>query len=264
LIRKAAVAGSFYPEDPGNLQRTVHNFLDGAKKNLPVPKAVIAPHAGYIYSGPIVANAYAALASVSATIKRVILLGASHYANFEVIALSGAKSFATPLGLLKIDQVAAKQILSFSDVAILDEAHVAEHSLEVQLPFLQVLLKDFVIVPLLVNSITPQQIAKVIEALWGGPETLIVISSDLSHYLDYKMAKKTDQKTAQAIVNLSPQDIQEYQACGSLPIKGMLEVAIKKHLQAAVIDLRNSGDTSGGRDRVVGYGAFHFYERQKI
>lgn len=260
MIRKAAVAASFYSADPDNLQKMVRNFLDSAKKNVPVPKAIIAPHAGYIYSGPIAANAYASLASASTLIKRVILLGASHYANFQVIASSSADSFATPLGLVKVDQETIAKILSFAEVKIIDEVHAAEHSLEVQLPFLQILLKDFVIIPLLVSSMEPQQIAKVLEKLWGGPETLIVVSSDLSHYLDYHAAQKIDQKTAKAITSLSPQDIQEDQACGSLPIKALLEVAIKKHLKAAVIDLRNSGDTSGSRDRVVGYGAFHFYE----
>jgi AmmeMemoRadiSam system protein B len=263
LIRKAAVAGSFYSADPDKLRKAVRNFLEAAKKNIPVPKAIIAPHAGYIYSGPIAANSYLCLANMSGIITRVVLLGASHYANFQVIAASGADSFATPLGLVKVDHAAYAKISSFADVKILDKVHVDEHSLEVQLPFLQVLLKDFLIVPLLVSAIAPEEIAKVIAALWGGSETLIVISSDLSHYLDYEEAQKIDHKTAQAIINLSPQDIFENQACGSLPIKGMLEVAIKKHLHAATIDLRNSGDTSGSKGRVVGYGAFHFYETQK-
>lgn len=260
MIRKAAVAASFYSADPDKLQRMIRNFLDSAKKNLPVPKAVIAPHAGYIYSGPIAANSYACLCAARAVIKRVILLGASHYTNFTNIALSGAESFATPLGLVKVDQAAIAKIASLSDGSIMDEVHATEHSLEVQLPFLQMVLEDFVIIPLLVSSIEPQPIAKLIESLWGGPETLIVVSSDLSHYLDYQTAQKLDQKTAKAIINLTPQDIQENQACGCLPIKALLEVAIKKHLKIAAIDLRNSGDTSGSKDRVVGYGAFHFYE----
>lgn len=260
IIRQPAVAGSFYPADPNKLQNMVRDFLVAAKEELSIPKAIIAPHAGYIYSGSIAANAYACLAKVCSTIQRVVLVGASHHVYFTTVAASGADCFATPLGQIKVDQTALAKISSFIDVQVLNEAHVAEHSLEVQLPFLQTVLKNFTIVPLLVCAGSIEQIAKAIELLWGGNETLVVVSSDLSHYHDYETAQKLDQKTAQAVANLRPQDIQEGQACGSLPIKGLLEIAIKKHLTAKIIDLRNSGDTAGDKDRVVGYGAFHFYE----
>lgn len=263
IIRQAAVAGTFYPAAPHKLESMIRNFLVNAKENLPAPKAIIAPHAGYVYSGSIAANAYACLANVCHKIKRVVLVGASHHVYFKAIAASRADYFSTPLGQVKVDQDAISKISAFTDIKILDEAHFAEHSLEVQLPFLQILLKNFSIIPLLAGVIAPQQIAKSIEALWGGLETLVIISSDLSHYFDYKTAQNLDQKTAQAIIDLNPQNIQDEQACGLLPIKGLLEVAIKKHLQAKVIDLRNSGDTSGLKDKVVGYGAFHFFERQK-
>lgn len=263
FIRQAAVAGSFYPADPHKLQNMVRNFLVDAKEDLPIPKAIIAPHAGYIYSGSIAANAYACLAKICSTINRVVLVGASHHVYFKAIAASGADYFVTPLGQIKVDQDAIAKVAALADVQIFNQAHLAEHSLEVQLPFLQILLKNFSIVPLLAGATTPQQIAKTIEVLWGGIETLIVVSSDLSHYYDYKTAQKLDKQTAQAIIDLNPRDIQEEQACGSLPIKGLLEVAIKKHLKAKIIDLRNSGDTSGTKDQVVGYGAFHFYEGQK-
>jgi len=259
LIRKPAVAGSFYPAVSDELQKMVDNFLTNAKKDLPLPKAIIAPHAGYIYSGQIAASAYACLINSRNIIKRVVILGASHYAGFSIVATSSAEHFSTPLGLVKVDQDTISKISSFTEVGTLDEAHTNEHSLEVQLPFLQTVLKDFTIIPLLVSSSEPQEVAKVIDALWGGNETLVVVSSDLSHYLDYDTAQKTDQKTAQAIVNLKPQDIRDYQACGNLPIKALLEIAIKKHLKVATIDLRNSGDTAGDKSRVVGYGAFHFY-----
>lgn len=263
IIRQAAVAGSFYPAEPNKLQNMVHNFLANAKEDSPIPKAIIAPHAGYIYSGPIAANAYACLAKACSTINRVVLVGASHHVYFKTIAASGADYFVTPLGQIKVDQEAIAKVSAFADVQIFNEAHFAEHSLEVQLPFLQILLKNFSIVPLLVGATASQQIAKAIEVLWGGPETLIIISSDLSHYYDYKTAQKLDKQTAQAIIDLNPQDLQEQQACGLLPIKGLLEVAIKKHLTARIIDLRNSGDTSGPKNQVVGYGAFHFYEGQE-
>lgn len=259
FIRKPAVAGAFYPSDPNKLQVMVRNFLVNAKKDVSVPKAIIAPHAGYIYSGPIAANAYACLAQACDTIKRVVLVGASHQVYFTTIAASSADYFATPLGQIVVDKNAVAKILAVADVKVFDEAHYAEHSLEVQLPFLQILLKNFSIVPLLVCATDLQQIAKAIEFLWGGNETLIVVSSDLSHYHDYKTAQKMDQKTARSIVELKPQEIHEDQACGSLPIKGLLEVALKKHLHGSVVDLRNSGDTAGDKERVVGYGAFHFY-----
>lgn len=258
LVRQPVVAGVFYPAEPMELHNTVRNLLTYAKNDLPVPKAIIAPHAGYIYSGEIAANAYNCLSKAANIIKRVVLLGPAHHYPFRGIAVSGAEYFATPLGQVKVDQESVNQIISLSQVSMLEEAHVLEHSLEVHLPFLQIILKDFSIVPLVVSLTPPDQVAEVIEKLWGGDETLIIVSSDLSHYHDYVTAQNLDNVTCQAILAMQWQLIKDEQACGALPIKGLLQAAIKKKLRPYLIDLRNSGDTAGSKDQVVGYGAFHF------
>lgn len=260
LTRQPAVAGMFYPEDPRELQAMLLDLLATADKNLPIPKAIIAPHAGYIYSGPIAANAFACLTQATTQIQRVILLGPAHRHPFHGIAAPEADSFATPLGQIKVDQQAIIDAAKTTDINYLEIAHAQEHCLEVQLPFLQLLLKNFTIVPLLTGQTTSANIAQTIKQLWGGKETLIIISSDLSHYHDYKTAQQLDKKAAQAIVNLKPNELDDEQACGNLPINGLLEVAIEKKLTTKLIDLRNSGDTTSNKDQVVGYGAFHFYE----
>jgi predicted class III extradiol MEMO1 family dioxygenase len=309
-----------------------------------VPKAIIVPHAGYIYSGPIAASAYARLQPARGTITRVVLLGPAHRVGFEGLALSSADYFVTPLGKIPVDRAALDRVSALPQVHRLDAAHAQEHSLEVHLPFLQEVLGDFTLVPLVVGDAGPEEVGAVIELLWGGPEsatatslsrgprlgnrsrrcstscihavvdpigesaigtslsrgprlgnrsrrcstscihavvdpigesaigtslsrgprldpigeTLIVISSDLSHYHDYATAQRLDRATSAAIEALRPQDIGYDQACGRNPVNGLLHVARARGLHARTIDLRNSGDTAGTRDQVVGYGAYVF------
>jgi hypothetical protein len=223
-----------------------------------VPKAIIVPHAGYIYSGPIAASAYARIQPARGRITRVVLLGPAHRVGFHGLALSSADCFQTPLGRITVDQEAVKKISGLPQVQVMDAAHMQEHSLEVHLPFLQEVLGEFSLVPLVVGDAEPSEVAEVLEALWGGPETLIVISSDLSHYHDYKTAQRLDRATSEAIEQLRLEDIQYDHACGRNPVSGLLQVARQRGLKAKTIDLRNSGDTAGTPDRVVGYGAYIF------
>lgn len=256
--RPAAVAGLFYPEEPETLKSMIYALLEHTESSGPVPKAIIAPHAGYIYSGPIAASAYHRVEAANDTIHRVILLGPTHRLPISGLAASSADFFETPLGKVRIDQAGVERALQFPQVKLIDEAHTMEHSLEVHLPFLQSILKDFTIVPLVVGDASADEVSEVLEALWGGDETLIVISSDLSHYHSYNAAKSMDKATSQAIENLTPERIQFEDACGRIPISGLLLAARHKKLKASTIDLRNSGDTSGAKDKVVGYGAYLF------
>ena len=258
--REPAVAGLFYPDDPVLLQRQLDDLLDRDITPGPAPKALIVPHAGYPYSGPVAASAYLHLIPTSKQIQRVVLLGPSHRVGFEGLAASSARYFSTPLGLVRIDQSAMDDILQLPQVRVYDDAHKEEHSLEVQLPFLQMILKkDIGLVPLVVGSATADEVAEVLEILWGGPETLLLISSDLSHYLDYTTAQILDKATSTAIEQLNPQAIKHQQACGCHPVSGLLLAARHHGLHVTTLDLRNSGDTAGTRDRVVGYGAYAFY-----
>lgn len=256
-IRKPVVAGLFYPSDAHELQTLVNQYLKEIQPSTaPAPKAIIAPHAGYIYSGPIAANVYARLSPNSIT--KVVLLGPSHRVPLRGLAASSMTTFATPLGNIPLDRQAIDNILTLPQVSVLELAHSNEHSLEVQLPFLQTVLDDFTLIPLVVGEATPEQVGEVLEKLWGGKETLIVISSDLSHYHDYETAQQMDKLTSQAIENLRYEDISYEQACGRIPINGLLHVARKLGMQAKTIDLRNSGDTAGPKNQVVGYGAYVF------
>lgn len=257
--RLPAVAGTFYPNDSQQLKSMIRGFLTDWHNEEPPPKAIIAPHAGYIYSGPIAASAYARVANGRDAISRVILLGPSHRVPFHGLAASNAQFFATPLGEVPVDSEALTSIKNLSQVQILDEAHRQEHSLEVHIPFLQMVLTDFKLVPLVVGQASQAEVAEVLEILWGGPETLIVVSSDLSHYHDYQTAQRIDYSTSDAITHFRPQDIQYEQACGRNPILGLLAAANRHGMQAEMIDLRNSGDTAGPRDKVVGYGAYIFH-----
>jgi len=257
-VRPPAVAGMFYPAEPQQLESMVRDFLAQVENRGPTPKAVIVPHAGYIYSGPIAASAYSRLASSRNTIKRVILLGPAHRLRFSGLAASSAEAFATPLGQVPVDTKAVQQALQLPQVQYLDAAHVQEHSLEVHLPFLQMVLDDFKLVPFVVGDAEPAEVDQVLELFWGGPETLIVISSDLSHYHDYQTARSLDAVTSEAIESLHPQDISHEHACGRNPVNGLLVAAGKHGLRGKTIDLRNSGDTAGTKDRVVGYGAYVF------
>jgi len=259
-VRAPAVAGFFYPADPEQLHAQVRQFLRQAQPTTgPSPKALIVPHAGYIYSGPIAASAYAGLCPLREQVTHVVLLGPSHRVGFRGLAVSGMKVFATPLGPIAVDQAALKRLRQQPGVEALEQAHEREHSLEVQLPFLQEVLGDFTLVPLVVGDARPAEVGAVLESVWGGPETLIVISSDLSHYRDYQTARALDEATSEAIAALRYEDIGYDQACGRNPINGLLWVARRRGLQGVTLDLRNSGDTAGARDQVVGYGAYAFH-----
>lgn len=256
MIRQPAVAGAFYPADPRQLHKMLVHYLQDATNGAKVPKAIIAPHAGYIYSGPIAASAYARLKDAKDRITRVVVIGPSHRVAFRGLAISLAESFSTPLGKLPIDHAALEKIVQLPFVQYLEQAHTFEHSLEVHLPFLQEVLTAFELVPIVAGDATPDQVAQVIDALWGGDETLIVISSDLSHYHDYATAKKLDRLTSEQIEKLQYGLITSESACGKVPINGLLKLAQDKALTVKTIDLRNSGDTSGDKSRVVGYGAY--------
>lgn len=263
-VRPAAVAGRFYPSHPLELRRLITSLLQNCPQTSgPPPKALIAPHAGYIYSGPIAASAYAQWASARDSTSRVLLLGPSHFVGFRGLAASSADAFATPLGLVPVDVDAAQRACSLSQVRVLDEAHTMEHALEVQLPFLQIVLGEFKLVPLVVGEADAEEIAKVLELFWNEPQTRFVISSDLSHYLTSEEAHGLDRKTAAAIEALDADGLGEEQACGRLPIRGLLRAASRAGLAAKTLDLRNSGDTAGPKDRVVGYGAFGFQENRR-
>jgi AmmeMemoRadiSam system protein B len=258
-IKRPAVAGLFYPGDEAELRRQVRQYLAEAANPSPeVPKALIAPHAGYIYSGPIAGNAYASLRQGASRISKVILLAPSHRMAFHGIAVSSADSFNTPLGDIPVDRVLLESAARLPQVQLLDAAFAQEHSIEVHLPFLQESLEEFEIVPLLVGDVEPVRVQEVIDLLWGGEETLIVISSDLSHYLEYDDARRIDRQTSDAIEQLNPGGITHHQACGRTPVCGLLLAAREHHLKAATLDLRNSGDTAGPRNQVVGYGAYVF------
>lgn len=258
-VRLPAVAGLFYPEDPETLSRMVSGFLaEAPDSGGEPPKAIIVPHAGYIYSGPVAASVYARLAGGRDRISRVVLLGPSHRVPFSGLAVTGASTYRTPLGDIRIDRQAVKRVLELPQVVMLDAAHANEHSLEVQLPFLQLLLEDFELVPLVVGDADGDEVAAVLECLWGGPETLVVISSDLSHYHDYATAQRMDRATSESIVTLHPERLGYEDACGRIPVSGLLRLARQRGLRGELVDLRNSGDTAGDKQRVVGYGAYAF------
>ncbi len=250
-VRDPAVAGMFYPADPEELRRMVEGFLAEAKPHKgPSPKAIIAPHAGYIYSGPIAASVYASINPEGIT--RVVLLGPSHRALLRGLAASSAEVWRTPLGEVSVDAP--------EGIPTNDAAHELEHSLEVQVPFLQVVLGDFTLTPLVAGDASAEEVADMLERLWGGPETLIVISSDLSHYMSYRAGRAMDTAASKAIVELNPRGLDFDNACGLVPIAGLLHLAKQKGMCAELIDLRSSGDTAGPKDQVVGYGAYAFYE----
>ncbi len=259
-VRPPAVAGMFYPGDAAELHRTLTALLAGVRCPAAAPpKAIIVPHAGYVYSGPIAAQAYARLAPARGRVRRVVLLGPSHRVPFHGLATSSAEAFATPLGTIPLDRKAIAELANLPQVKELDAAHALEHSLEVHLPFLQEVLGDFALVPLVVGDAGAEEVAQVLERLWGGAETLVVISSDLSHYHDSATARVLDARTREAIERLAPDDIGQEQACGRHPVNGLLQLARRHRLRVETLDLRNSGDTAGPRDPVVGYGAWAFH-----
>lgn len=257
-VRAPVFAGSFYPAYPSELRDIVRQCIANAQTvetSSPV-KAFVLPHAGYIYSGPIAGTGYRCMEQECLVIRRVILLGPSHRVAFQGIATSQATRFATPLGEVPVDEPAMELTLKLPHVRPFEAAHEHEHSLEVHLPFLQTALDQFTLVPLVVGDATEEEVSTVLEALWGGPETRIVISSDLSHFHDYETAQQLDRETANHVTELSP--VTTAQACGAMPLNGLLHSAREHELQARILDLRNSGDTAGDKSRVVGYGAFTF------
>jgi AmmeMemoRadiSam system protein B len=222
------------------------------------PKALIVPHAGYMYSGPVAARAYATLEPGADVVERIVLIGPSHRVRFDGIAVSNSSAFETPLGRTPIDEPLRRQVLAFPFAHALEDAHRWEHSIEVQLPFLQVVLDSFSLLPLAVGRATPAEVRSALDACWGGDETVIIISSDLSHYHAYETAKRMDAATAEAIASLAPERIHDDDACGRIGIQALLEAARQRSLVPRTLDLRSSGDTAGGRDEVVGYGAWAF------
>jgi MEMO1 family protein len=256
-IRPPAAAGLFYAGDPHQLQATVSELLGEAQPSTKVlPKALIAPHAGYVYSGRVAAEAFATLRAGAQWIARVVLIGPAHFVAVRGIAAPTVDGFETPLGCVPVDRHALSAIGDLPFVIATDAPHAPEHSLEVELPFLQALLPNFAVVPLVIGDAAPQHVAEVLRRLWGGPETLIVVSSDLSHYHDYDTARRLDAATAAAIERGDWESLGPNQACGYLAVAGLLVEAGRRRLTPQRLSLCNSGDTAGSRDRVVGYGAW--------
>jgi len=261
-VRPAAVAGSFYPGEPSILASEVASYLADARSapaRARPPKAIIAPHAGYVYSGPIAASIYARLEPLRGRVSRVVLAGPAHRVYVDGIAVPSAGAFDSPLGPVRLDTEALAKLRALPFTEVSDRAHAMEHSLEVHVPFLQSVLGDFALVPIVVGDASPAQMAEAFDLLWGGEETLIVVSSDLSHYLPYEQARSRDRDTAEAILHLEARLVPE-EACGCASINGLLRAARSRNLVPEQVDLRNSGDTAGDRSRVVGYGAFAFHE----
>jgi len=255
--RPPAVAGTFYPADLEELLRAVDSHLDvDLPIDEPPPKAIIVPHAGYVYSGPTAGVAYARLKALQGVARRVILIGPSHRVWLDGLATSSADAFSTPLGVVPVDEDLRNRALALPQVRIGDGAHSAEHSLEVQLPFLQRVLGEISILPLLVGDASTEDVAEVIEWVWGDANILLVVSSDLSHYHDYDTARRLDARTAAAIVNKDVEAITDASACGARPVRGLLQATKHRGLGVRLLDIRSSGDTGGDRDSVVGYAAF--------
>ena len=262
MSRYPAVAGLFYSDNAQQLRSDVHFYLSKSTADRAIkPKAMIVPHAGYLYSAQAAAEGYQLLTPFADAIQRVILLGPSHRVGFYGLALPTHSSFTTPLGDIAVDKKASDQLVKSGLAMYFDEAHQLEHSLEVQLPFLQCLLHDFEIVPIVVGTSDAEAVSEAIDAVWGNDETLIIVSSDLSHYHPYQQAQAMDEKTALAIEQFDDQNIHHDQACGATPLRGLLISAKRHNLNIQRIALCNSGDTAGEKDRVVGYGTFAFSQR---
>ena len=265
-VRPAAVAGMFYPGDARALATEVDDLLGSVEQTAPrlgYPKALIVPHAGYIYSGGVAARAYDELAAARGSVRRVVLLGPTHRVAVRGLAAPGVEAFATPLGPVRIDRDAIASVRELPQVVINDAAHALEHSLEVQLPFLQKVLGDFALVPFAVGAASIEQVAEVLERLWGGAETLIVVSTDMSHYHSYERARAIDGATIERISRFAT-DIDHEQACGATPLNGLLLFSRQKNLSLKLLAACNSGDTAGGKDRVVGYSSFGLYEGGEV
>jgi AmmeMemoRadiSam system protein B len=261
-VRPPAVAGLFYPANANELRHDVGRYMDvcapGTGPAVP-PKALIVPHAGYQYSGPVAGVAYLRLRDGSASIRHVVMIGPSHRVPIRGLAAPSVDSFATPLGNVPVDATGRERLRQLGLVSISDEAHAAEHSLEVQLPFLQVTLEEFDILPITVGLAAPEQVARAIDLVWNGPDTLVLVSSDLSHYHAWSEARQLDTETTRSILERRS-DLPDEQACGACGINGLMQVASRRGLAVELLDQRNSGDTAGDRSRVVGYGSYALYE----
>jgi MEMO1 family protein len=261
-IRPPAVAGLFYPANANELRHDVSSYVDACSTRVGVaspPKALIVPHAGYRYSGSVAGFAYRRLQDWSAHIRHVVMLGPSHRVPMRGLAVPSVDSFATPLGNVPVNAAGRERLRELGLVGLSDAAHAAEHSLEVQLPFLQVVLGDFDILPITVGFASAEQVARVIDAAWGGPDTLVLVSSDLSHYHTWNEARRLDAETSRSIVARSS-DLRDENACGACGINGLMQVARRRDLTVELLDQRNSGDTAGDRSRVVGYGSYALHE----
>tara|TARA_R110001583_G_scaffold59702_1_gene177534 strand:- start:777 stop:1610 length:834 start_codon:yes stop_codon:yes gene_type:complete len=259
VSRSAAVAGIFYPETFEELRQQVDDYLGDTKSDYAhLPHALVVPHAGYKYSAAIAASAYRIIKPLAERIKRVVILGPAHRVALDGLALADAECFETPLGEVRIDTELARRIDALPQVQYSALAHAQEHSLEVQLPFLQRLIPSFTLLPLVVGRCSAQEVAEVLEKVWGGDDTLVVFSSDLSHYQDYNQAKHIDSLTARQLCRLQGV-LNGEQACGSYALNGLIAFSRQHPLHIELLDLRNSGDTAGDKHRVVGYGAFAVY-----
>jgi len=264
-IRPAAVAGAFYPRDAASLRAEIDTLVDRCagepRTNTEAPpKILIVPHAGYQYSGEVAARAYRLLAPHRRRVRRVVLIGPSHRVAFRGIALPSVAAFWTPLGAVALQDAAALETARHPALHVSDEPHAWEHALEVQLPFLQATLEHFELVPLVVGHASPRDVAEVLDSLWGGEETIVVVSSDLSHYHEHAVASQIDSATVDAVLAMEAR-LDHEQACGATAINGALLCARRRGLHPQLLDLRNSGDTAGPRDRVVGYCSIAFYEQ---
>jgi AmmeMemoRadiSam system protein B/AmmeMemoRadiSam system protein A len=266
IVRPAAVAGAFYPGSAAQLSLELGELLDGVdnfEPKLGFPKALIVPHAGYMYSGPVAARAYDELAAARGIVKRVVLIGPSHFVGGRGLALPECEAFETPLGRIPLDAAGIAALADLKQVVKSAAAHSQEHSLEVQLPFLQKMLGNFSLVPIAAGAALTEEVAEVLERLWGGPETLIVISTDLSHYHDYEEARRIDGATLERIAAYAA-DLNYEEACGATGLNGLLVVASNKGLSIKLLAACNSGDTAGSKARVVGYSSFALYEDGEV
>jgi hypothetical protein len=261
-VRLPAVAGLFYPKDADGLRRTLRALLATPSPplaNAQVPKALVVPHAGYAYSGAVAAAAYRKLAGAEGTIRHVVLVGPSHRVPMRGLAMPSCDFFATPCGETPVDDKGRRHLRELGLAGISDAPHAVEHSLEVQLPFLQAVLTDFDVLPIAIGQVPGGHVARALEAVWGGSETLVVVSSDLSHYHTHSEALQLDGMTTSSIL-ARRSDLSDEQACGAEGINGLLEVARHKGLKVELVDQRTSADTAGDRSRVVGYGSYALFE----
>ncbi|MDH5654459.1 MAG: AmmeMemoRadiSam system protein B [Spirochaetia bacterium] len=256
-VRESAVAGSFYPDEKKHLADLVDSYLSGEDKKNPLPEAIIVPHAGYMYSGAVAGKGYTSIKQLD--IKNILIIGPAHRVYVNGLAIPDCDAFVTPLGKISVNKELYPELVKLPFISINDEAHKDEHCIEVQLPFLQRLFTSFQIIPVLAGNADEEQIQTLFD-LTSGKIDLIIVSSDLSHYNSYETAKNLDRNAANSIEALDPFSLESEQACGSRPIKGLLLYAKRAGLKVKTLVLQNSGDVSGSRSSVVGYGSFIFYK----